>query len=235
MQFFYLQQDPLVRCEALRLLKTIFDHHKLSDMLQEKIYDCMTYAIMQDSDKQVKLEALSFWNLVIKTELEYEGMVDGAFPENTFSKQYKKIITFDSVTIAMCLLRVLYRLSELGGLNVFLNIFETDNDEDVIKAAIKYITPFADLLINYNVRKSKNSRSKPTRTCTFYDYGVFDLLSNEIVRSQSQEMTMEQRQEDNVVNFVEFLGNFEHYCDRRPKMNEKSDDLETVLNKIFID
>lgn len=244
MQFFYLQQEGAVRTVALSLLRSIFEQHKIPETQQEKIYDCMIYAILKDADKAVKLTALSFWDLVIRKQLEHEGMIDGGFPKNTFSKVYKKIITFDDATIAMCLLRVLQRVSELGGIYVFLHIFQTEIDEEIINAAIKYITRFADLLSKYNIVSSKSF--KPD----YFHFVSPNCGPNIIPVSQITDRTNSGEEVDSTVNcqrqnvytdqrsdltaFVEFLRNFDYYCDKRPRKNGRSDDLETVLNKIFI-
>lgn len=238
MRYFYLQEVDTVRSEALALLKAIFRHHKVPVLFQEKIYDCMIYAILKDGHNTVKLEALSFWDLVIKKELEHEGMIDGTFPAVTFSKVFKKIITFDDATIEMCLLRVLHRLGELGGLYVFLHIFETENNEEVINAAIKYITKFADLLTKYGIVHSSSLNSVDFYCSQlvgdsrdFMDE-LSDLQINCVPKCQRQNLKNGPRNHE--AAFLEFLGNFDSYCDKRPRRNGSSDDLDTVLNKIFI-
>lgn len=149
-QYFYLEPEGMVRREALGLLKVIFERHKMPRIFEENVFDCLSYAVLEDDYKFVKMEALSFWDRVIEKELENEGMIDGTFPAVTFSKLFKKIITFDDATVAKCLLRVLHRLNEIGGLNVFLYVFENENDDELINLAIKHITKIADMLKKYD-------------------------------------------------------------------------------------
>lgn len=240
MQFFYLQQEATVRTEAVILLKIIYENHELPQLLQEKIFDCMTYAILQDQNKLVKLEALRFWHVIIKKELEHEGMVDGVFPTVTFSKVYKKIITFDDVTIEKCLLRVLHRLDSLGGLNVFLQVFENEKDEEIVNAATNYITKLADLLKQYlfvcpshlnSDRLSGDVEIYSDFLSHEYMDEFLNLGSNTVVRYPKSNTNQRNHQ----TAFIEFMQNFHRYCDRMVRLRDSTRDLETALNKIFLD
>lgn len=210
-------------------------------MFKEKIYDCISYAVLEDGHKLVKVKALGFWDLIIKKELEYEGMIDGTFPSVTFSKVLKKIITFDDETVEKCLLRVLNRLNEIGGLNVLLYVFQNENDEELIEPAIKHITKIADMLIKYNIMSlhsyhpfNSTSRSNccgetlPDEFLT----EVLDLQTNTIVRHPNNIANFNQRK--STTGFLDFLRIFDNFCKVRSKKAGEKDDLNTVLNRIFV-
>jgi hypothetical protein len=52
----------------------------------------MTSAALFDLDWEVKLQALGFWEVVFKEVLTNQGMLDGHFPEYTFSQEKQKIV-----------------------------------------------------------------------------------------------------------------------------------------------
>lgn len=227
--------------EALALLKAIYQHHKLPELIEQKIYNCMFNAALQNGYKLVKLQALSFWKLAIKKQLEYEGMIDGAFPAVTFSKVCNKIVTFNDATIKKCLLRVLHKLNQLGALYMLLHIFLTENDEEVIKTAIKSVSNFAELLIKYKVTSSsvvsanynKSSSNDPWEPIFQEVMGeILDLETNSVITSQIIHKNVESTNHE--VEFLEFVKNFELYSKSVLGRNVNSDDLDNVLNNIFI-
>lgn len=56
------------------------------------LYRNMSAAALSDLDWEVKLQALEFWQVIIDESLTQQGMLDGAFPELTFSKEKQKIV-----------------------------------------------------------------------------------------------------------------------------------------------
>ncbi len=56
------------------------------------LYRNMSSAALSDLDCEVKLQALDFWQVIIDEALSQQGMLDGAFPELTFSKANQKIV-----------------------------------------------------------------------------------------------------------------------------------------------
>ncbi len=52
----------------------------------------MSSAALFDLDWEVKLHALDFWEVLYKEQLDNQGMLDGHFPEYTFSKEKQKIV-----------------------------------------------------------------------------------------------------------------------------------------------
>ena len=82
----------------------------------------MFNAAVNDLHWEVKVYALRFWKEVISYQLANQGMIDGAFPSVTFSKQSRKIVTLDSAEIHTRLSKVMHELGKNGCLKVcFLN------------------------------------------------------------------------------------------------------------------
>lgn len=54
----------------------------------------MSAAAISDLDWEVKLQALEFWQVTIDETLRQQGMLDGSFPEITFSKEKQKIVRY---------------------------------------------------------------------------------------------------------------------------------------------
>lgn len=236
-KYFYLEPEGQVRSEALELLKEIFEHHVIPETFEEKIYDCISYSVFEDCDECVKVKALSFWDLVIQKQLEHEGMIDGTFPAVTFSKELRKIITFDDATVERCLLRVLHRLNEIGGLNVLLYVFRNEHDDALIKPAIKYITKMADMLLKYDIMSlnsvspSSNSLDDNTLPDEFVNE-LLDIETNTIHRYPKKKVTC--TQSNNKIVVLDFLKVFHRFCQGQAKKASKNDDLESVLDRIFV-
>lgn len=60
------------------------------------LYRNMSSAALSDLDWEVKLQALEFWQVIIDEELTQQGMLNGSFPEYTFSKEKQKIVKYEA-------------------------------------------------------------------------------------------------------------------------------------------
>lgn len=145
---YYLEPDGILRGEAVALITAIYENQTLPSTFHEKLYDGMTYAVLEDDFLSVKTNGLLFWKKVIDQYLKNEGMIDGEFPEATFSKELKKIITFDQLQIRKCLYKVLCKLSEIGCLTVFLYALNCETNEHLVKVALDLLKPFLLLCKN---------------------------------------------------------------------------------------
>ena len=52
----------------------------------------MSLAALSDLDWEVKIQALTFWQVIYQETLTNIGMMDGHFPDNIFSREKQKII-----------------------------------------------------------------------------------------------------------------------------------------------
>lgn len=83
----------------------------------------MTVAAVLDLDWEVKRNALEFWRHFIKSHLTDQGMLDGHFPNMTFSKEHRKIVSLDETEIKQRLSKALDELSRQRCLGVILTTF----------------------------------------------------------------------------------------------------------------
>lgn len=82
----------------------------------------MTAAAVLDLHWEVKINALEFWRHFIKAHLTDQGMLDGHFPNVTFSKEHRKIVSLDTNEIKQRLNKALDELSKQRCLGVSFNI-----------------------------------------------------------------------------------------------------------------
>lgn len=135
----------IVRAEVATLLAIIYEQHNLPLEIRLKFYDTMSYTVAEDVNPTSRKNALQFWKNVMQRELSVEGMIDGVFPEFTFSKDSKRIVVLNEFEVKKRLIKVLHILSETGCLSV-LKIALQDCDTEVRKTAKEIVTEFYDLL-----------------------------------------------------------------------------------------
>nr|CAD7195770.1 unnamed protein product [Timema douglasi] len=82
--------------------------------VEDEIYQAMTIAATSDLYWEVKVNVLSFWEKVIEQQMSDQGMIDGVFPNVTFSKENRKIVTLTSEVIKLRLNKALEELARLG-------------------------------------------------------------------------------------------------------------------------
>lgn len=109
-----------------------------------------------EKNRQVKIAVINFLLKVINVILKEQGMVDGSFPEATFSKELKRIITFNNKKIKTCLSNAVGELSSNGCLAAFVHVLKKETDSKVFEAAETNLIDLINLLKKYEVN--------------FYDY-----------------------------------------------------------------
>lgn len=88
----------------------------------------MASTAASDFHWEVKVNALQFWETTIRQQLICQGMVDGRFPEVTFSGSPKRITTLDTREIQNRLKKVLEELARIRCLAILLGSL---NDPDL--------------------------------------------------------------------------------------------------------
>lgn len=111
----------------------------------------MAAAATIDLHWEVKKTALDFWDEVILECLKNKGMIDGSFPEVTFSKECRKIVTLTENEVQRRLNKVLIELSTNGCLTVLMGAVQDDCDVDVVEKAVVVTKKFVKLLNKYKV------------------------------------------------------------------------------------
>ncbi|GJQ72358.1 hypothetical protein Trydic_g3443 [Trypoxylus dichotomus] len=147
------ETEAIVRTEAACLVKCIYEYQTFPVEMMDDVYKTMVSAATTDLHWEVKMNALDFWCKVILNHLQNQGMIDGSFPDVTFSKEHKKIVTLTEQEIKYRLSKVLHQLSQCGCLGVFVAAIQDDCDLEVMKKAAEKIKKIARLFNMYNMDK----------------------------------------------------------------------------------
>lgn len=246
MSSYYSRCEEGVSVETVILLKKIYENYGLSETVQSKIFKCLNHAIVKNRFNDIKFEALIFWKLIIKRELEDEGMIDSSFPQVAFSKRLKKIVTFNELKIKQCLLRVLHKLNEIGCLYVFLHIFENEPEELVTMAAFNSITELANLLINYKLVCSNYLNSRNFLWSSLNNINIESMFVQKFFEDISETIHENSKTSDICIcqpyrydflnyqtSFLEILKNFHQLRCNWSRLVMGKNDLDTIFEKLF--
>ncbi|KAJ2939750.1 hypothetical protein O0L34_g17941 [Tuta absoluta] len=159
-------QEGLVRKEACNVLRNIYQNvssSKLPLTFKNTLYEHMASSALSDFHWEVQLSALKFWSLVIQSILNDQGMLDGTFPQVTFSKETRKIVTLNDAEIQKRLLRTLDQLSSIGCLTVLVKLLHEDIEGDIMEAALSISLDLIAILDRYKVPDMiKKAENEPT-------------------------------------------------------------------------
>ncbi|CAH0563702.1 unnamed protein product [Brassicogethes aeneus] len=145
------ETEGIVRKELVNLVTKIYENQLFPGSIIDRVYDTMCQAAIYDLHWEVKVNALSFWDKVINLHLQNQGMIDGIFPTQTFSRENRKIVTLTDLEIQKRLIRCLNQLNSAGCLTVLMSSIIDDCDLEVSKCAIRITQPFLELLKQYDV------------------------------------------------------------------------------------
>lgn len=167
-----------LRKEAAIFFTIIYDQRHILNNKTDSIYEAIFATTMDDISWEVKTRCLGFWEKVIQSHLEQQGMIDGSFPNVTFSKEHRKIIHLTDTQIRVRLQKVLNQLSSVGCLKA-LKCATKDHDMDVSKLATRITKNFLHLLDFYQVVAIDSSKILTTINSTLSpDYD--DLIASTI-------------------------------------------------------
>ncbi|CAH2980063.1 unnamed protein product [Chilo suppressalis] len=144
-------QEGIVRKEVCNVLCEIYQNVKLTSYFKQILYDNMASTAMCDFHWEVQISALKFWKMVIQSHLTDHGMLDGEFPQVTFSRESRKIVTLNEVEIKKILRKVLHELSAVGCLTVLLKLIHDDNEVEVMETALAVAQELFVILEKYNM------------------------------------------------------------------------------------
>ncbi|XP_057666440.1 uncharacterized protein LOC130900107 [Diorhabda carinulata] len=145
------ETEGIVRCEAAALVYCIYQHQEIPVNVKNDVLDAMSHAVVADLHWEVRVKAMPFWKKIIDDSLSEQGLIDGSFPNVTFSKDLRKIVTLDSVEIKKSLVRALWELSKAGCLFVFYEALQDECDIEVAKSANENVKDFVKLLRKHEV------------------------------------------------------------------------------------
>nr|CAD7400462.1 unnamed protein product [Timema poppensis] len=130
--------------------------------VEDEIYQAMTIAATSDLYWEVKVNVLSFWEKVIEQQMSDQGMIDGVFPNVTFSKENRKIVTLTSEVIKLRLNKALEELARLGCLQALLSGIY-DCDLQVVHKAVAITQSLLDLLYKNGVSPTNTAAVNPDK------------------------------------------------------------------------
>ncbi|XP_060532230.1 uncharacterized protein LOC132705583 isoform X2 [Cylas formicarius] len=161
------EPEPTIRNEAVVLISKIYKNRNTPEEDLLKIYASMEQVACTDKDAQVQSNAIRFWEIVIQKHLTKQGMVDGEFPEVTFSKELKKIVTITVYEIKKRLIDALNQLSYIGCLAIFVDIIQSKGtSQEVFTTALDVVTNFHELLRKYQITSEVIEESLTTSTAS---------------------------------------------------------------------
>ncbi|CAB3378906.1 Hypothetical predicted protein [Cloeon dipterum] len=133
--------EGLVRHPAAALATAMLQYDRLKSDEKENLYLVMASAAATDLHWEVKVGALLFWETVMKQQLTAQGMIDGKFPDVTFSSTTRRIVTLDKREVQSRLQQVLNELSRVRCLSVLLSALD-DPDLHVVRKAAEIVKHF---------------------------------------------------------------------------------------------
>ena len=139
------ESEGIVRQEAAALAYAMLYYKRYTVEERERMYMVMASSAVSDLHWEVKIHTLSFWESSIYQKQSEEGMLDGKFPNVTFSGPARKIVTLDTKEIQTRLHRILSELSRTRCLAVLLSALH-DPDLQVARKAVEILTVLQILL-----------------------------------------------------------------------------------------
>lgn len=168
------ETEAIVRTEAACLVKCIYEYQSFPGEMMDEVYKTMVSAATTDLHWEVKINGLDFWCKVILNHLQNQGMIDGRFPDVTFSKEHKKIVTLTDQEIKYRLSKVLHQLSQCGCLGVFVAAMQDDCDLEVMKKAAEKLKKIARLFSLYNMDKVYTCPPSPSASSSVVNCPKFN-------------------------------------------------------------
>lgn len=174
MKILLSESEGIIRLEASALIHCLYSHERFEKERILEIYQIMATTATIDLHWEVKIKALKFWEEIIWEHLKEQGMIDGSFPEVTFSKERKKIIVLNEDEIKRRLNKVVGELDSIGCLQVLIKAIRDDPDIEVVETAVQITDKFAKLLKKYKMTEQRINNS------------FFELINQDFVKILDQ-------------------------------------------------
>lgn len=150
-KLFHNETEGIVRREAVTLIKELYVNRKWPKNIIDQMSEVMCVAAIFDLHWEVKTSALEFWKHFIISHFNDQGMLDGSFPNVTFSKEQRKIVALDENEIKRRLNKALDELARQNCLGVLLVTLKDDSDFEVCKASALIIKKLKTFLLKYKL------------------------------------------------------------------------------------
>lgn len=150
------ETEAVVRREAAALMAEMFDSNRLKPELMPQVYKTMSAATISDFHWEVKVKALKFYKKLICKQFTDQGMIDGTFPNVTFSKEKRKIISLTESEVLARINKILTFLSDVNCLTVLIACLYDNYDISVVDTAVEIIERVELLFEKYNIMNFNN-------------------------------------------------------------------------------
>ncbi|KAF7408050.1 hypothetical protein HZH66_002587 [Vespula vulgaris] len=198
-KLFNKETEGIVRREAVVLIKELYIYRKWLKSTINYILEVMSVAAIFDLHWEVKISALEFWKHFIKSHLSDQGMLDGSFPNVTFSKEQRKIVALDENEIKRRLNKALDELAKQNCLGVLLVTLKDDSDFEVCKASAMIINKLKTFLLKYKFHDSLLEVSLPKNSAVIDNSYIKHILDTSVIQSK-EEPTNSHNIIDEIVN-----------------------------------
>ncbi|XP_011314951.1 uncharacterized protein [Fopius arisanus] len=145
------ESEAIVRREAVDLIKELYVYRKWSKPTIDLMSAAMAEAAVLDLHWEVKVNALNFWKHFIKSHFTDQGMLDGSFPNVTFSKEHRKIVQLNDCEIKRRLNKALDDVAKQRCLGVLLVTLKDDSDFEVSRSAADIIKKLQIYILKYKL------------------------------------------------------------------------------------
>lgn len=154
------EPEALVRCEAARLARHLYESGRVPEVDMPVVLAAMSAAAVADLHWEVRVAALDFWACAIDRELADQGMLDGAFPPVTFSRD-RKIVQLTEREVRTRLNVALDRLADAGCLAVLQRTAVDTCDLQVARRAVRITNELARHLRRYSLLDGVDATAAP--------------------------------------------------------------------------
>ncbi|XP_014471739.1 PREDICTED: uncharacterized protein LOC106742896 [Dinoponera quadriceps] len=161
------ESEAVVRREAVNLIKELYVHRKWPKEVIDSMLRAMSVAAVFDLHWEVKTNALTFWDHFVKSHLTDQGMLDDSFPNVTFSKEHRKIVSLNEAEIKRRLNKALDELARQRCLGVLLVALKDDSDFEVCKASAAIIGKLKSCLLKYKLDEPSPAETLPENSAIY--------------------------------------------------------------------
>nr|XP_034180713.1 uncharacterized protein LOC117604576 [Osmia lignaria]XP_034180714.1 uncharacterized protein LOC117604576 [Osmia lignaria] len=218
--------EAIVRKEAVILMKELYVHHNWQKNVIDLMSRAMSTAAVIDLHWEVKINALDFWIEFIKSHLSDQGVLDGQFPNVTFSKEHRKIVSLNEIEIKRRLNKALDELARQNCLGVLLITLEDESDFEVCKRSATIINKLKDFLLKYKLNEPLPESPLPQNIATidnsYVKYEPPDNVTNSISKQMNSNSTsvIEEIVDANDTNLLASI------CKKSMKMDEETEKMD---------
>lgn len=150
-KLFNNESEAIVRKESVTLIKELYIFRKWHKSMTDEMIRTMADAAVNDLHWEVKINALEFWRYFIKLQLQDQGMLDGCFPNVTFSKDDRKIVSLNENEIKRRLNKALDNMAKNNCLGVLIATLNDECDFEVSKTSADIIKNLKEILLKYKI------------------------------------------------------------------------------------